>query len=858
MNGLERFSAWRGRNVLVVDIIATLIWAFLILGIAAYTGDTPGILFAYGTSGQVFWSFVSLIPVALRRWSPRVAALLYAGLVVAHLIVGPAMLYSDFFSLLMVYSVIVYGNPRSTKPFIVLSCATGLMAAMLMTWAVDVGPLFGAAWRNWRAMYYGDCSTVYEQGLNAGCASQLVQETMMLTLLIGACLAATFVLAYWQRARQATVRMMRERNDAIAARQEEEKHIAALAERARIARDMHDVVAHTLSIIIIQSDGGRYAGANDPAVARSTMATIRHESERALHDMKRLLGVFGGSSHADYDDIGALIDQAGHAAPDCTITRRIAGRNRSERLGTDASVAVYRVVQEALTNVRKYAGPRVNVDIDERWDDAGLTIVVSDNGRGASSGLDGHKPGYGLIGMRERVEAVGGTVSAGPGIGGGYVVQAWLPYHDTVESRPTAGAKADAGVDAGRGAVAASNASAPTASSDSVPTLDRSSRRDAVPRTSTSRTAASRIAGSGSVRPERSGFALPERLSPPSLRDVLAAMRSKPIDQARSAGGERFNLIERLSQWSERHYLLMDTLETVLLIVLMSTNFFIDSDFVINTTTYETRMAGLFITVMVLGPLAFRRRFPEGSAAFIAVFCAFELLVLSGVPFANIWVLYALYSASAYGRPHAWIWLVVASLADSGLFGVKLVTVMLGYDTAYQILFMPPDAPIDILGAPMSVSVIVSLAVFLLCCAAIGYGQWTRARGTNALILQAREEALKAERDKQRVLAANMERDRISATIQAEVTATLTGVIDQAAEGLRMLDDAASRGETPAPQTIIASFEAIGRQGRAALAHMRQLLGVLRETGFSDDHEHERMRLTPAASLDEQLKAAAS
>lgn len=97
---------------------------------------------------------------------------------------------------------------------------------------------------------------------------------------------------------------------------QDERDIAALAERARIARDMHDVVAHTLSIIIVQSDGGRYAGTHDPAVARNTMETIRHESERALHDMQRLLGVFGGSPHADYNDIGNLVEQGAKRLPD--------------------------------------------------------------------------------------------------------------------------------------------------------------------------------------------------------------------------------------------------------------------------------------------------------------------------------------------------------------------------------------------------------------------------------------------------------------------------------------------------------------------------------------------------------------
>ena len=428
MNRMERFSAWRARNVLPLDVLGTLAIAFFTVGLAASTGNTPGILFAHDPTSQMVWSLVSLVPVMFRRWRPQAAALCYAGLVALHLVFGPAMLYSDFLSLVMVYSVIVYGDPRNTKAFIVLAAAFGLFATMAITWSVDVGPMFGQVWDGYRQMYYGACSTLYQEGFSGECASTLLVEGFQMGLLVAACLGATIVLAYWQRARQATIRMLRERNEAIAARQDEERHIAALAERARIARDMHDVVAHTLSIIIVQSDGGRYAGAGNPEVARSTMETIRRESERALHDMKRLLGVFGGSSHADYDDIAALVDQARETSPDTAIVRRVEGTAAPQRLGAQASMAVYRVVQEALTNVRKYAGPRPTVRIDERWDDDGLSLTIADNGRGASSGLDGHAPGYGLIGMRERVQAVGGTVSAGPGIGGGFVVSVTVPY----------------------------------------------------------------------------------------------------------------------------------------------------------------------------------------------------------------------------------------------------------------------------------------------------------------------------------------------------------------------------------------------------------------------------------------------
>jgi hypothetical protein len=92
-----------------------------------------------------------------------------------------------------------------------------------------------------------------------------------------------------------------------------------------------------------------------------------------------------------------------------------------------ASGALYHIVQESLTNVRKYAGPQADVQIEEQWSEHGITISICDNGRGAGASLDGHQPGYGLIGMRERVESAQGTLSCGPRIGGGFEVRAFLP-----------------------------------------------------------------------------------------------------------------------------------------------------------------------------------------------------------------------------------------------------------------------------------------------------------------------------------------------------------------------------------------------------------------------------------------------
>lgn len=922
---MRRFSAWRERNVLVVDTMAALLFALLFAGTLSSTSNTPGLLFDYGVTGQMLWTFALLVPLAIRRWRPQTAALTYAALVVVHLVFGPSMLMPDFLSLVMVYSVIAYGDPRNTKPFIVLSCGVGLLATMIITWSVDVGPFFDGRARARQTGPYSDCATVYERGLSGRCAENLLIEGLVLGIIIALCLVSTIIIAYWQRARQATIRMMVERNEAIAARQDEERRIAALAERARIARDMHDVVAHTLSIIIVQSDGGRYAGADNPQVARETMETIRHESERALHDMKRLLGVFGGSPHAEYGDIDALVEQARAASPDCEIRRRVVGRADASRLSDEASMALYRVVQEALTNVRKYAGPKVVVHVVETWGDDGVRVEVTDNGRGAASGLDGHSAGYGLIGMRERIDAVGGTLEAGPRIGGGFEVRATLPYAATAPATSEAPATpavpsptqtpaepaAPMALPPAHGVTAAAPATkaTPTTSATSVistasqpyaarrsatpadasprPNLNDSpsdsqgngpfdARRSDVPQSDTPPAGHDRSDPQAAGRSGRQAdggrrpslglpkFPLTQGITPPrlpSLSTIRDSLQSRTIDQAESAGGE-FNWIERLSRWSERHYVLTDVFSTLALIAVMTSDLFRTAVILTGDGDFGGTASYTFVIVMVVAPLMFRRRFPEASALFIAVFCAFQLMFMPIIVFADVLVLYAVYSMAAYGRPRAWIRAGIACLIDSVMLGLKIFVRMLGYGTIYDAMVrLPVEAPAvkPQLRTAATAGVMYTVVVMLLCCGMIAFGRWTQARGSNALILQAREEALRAEQDKQKVLAANMERDRISANIQAEVTDTLNGVIDQAVAGLTMLDDCAGRGQTPSPESIGAAFASIGRQGRDALAHMRQLLGVLRETGFSDADRRERgrsMQLTPAKSLDEQLRDA--
>ena len=638
---------------------------------------------------------------------------------------------------------------------------------------------------------------------------------------------------------------------------------------------MHDVVAHTLSIIIIQSDGGRYAGANNPALARQTMETIRHESERALHDMKRLLGVFGGSDHADYADVDALIDQANAAAGmGCTIRKAVSGQPRVAALGAQASTAMYRMVQEALTNVRKYGGPNVTVQISEIWGADGLHVTVADNGRGASSSLDGHKPGYGLIGMRERIGAVGGSVTSGPQLGGGFVVSGFVPY-STVSTQSEAAAPASESPNVASSAAVSSGAAimpmaAPTTGTVSMATDTGNTGVVSNVANAPQSAVASQVgvvqpagvtqpAGAKMPRPVSQMSSVPTQAPPAPitirLRTILSALRSKPIQQASATGEQRLNWIERMSQWTERHYLLTDLLLTILVAwMLLSIN---PSVIYAEGLQLDNRFDRA-LTIIILIPLIFRRRFPESSALAVAILAALQLLFFEPVSLADILAsLVALYSAVLYGRDKAWRWTGIAAISDSVLFGCKIFAAQTGYRSIFSMLtHSRPAYSLATTPAAFASAIMFMVISLALCISATAMARWSRSSGSNALVLQAREEALRAEQAKQRILAANMERDRISESIQSEVTMTLTSVIDQAVAGLRMLDDCERHGEQPSSGAISEAFAAIGSQGRAALAHMRKLLGVLRETGFSDEaHRQEQpgMQLRPAASLDKQL-----
>jgi signal transduction histidine kinase len=207
-------------------------------------------------------------------------------------------------------------------------------------------------------------------------------------------------------------------------RAETARHAVA-DERARIARDLHDVVGHNVSLLVLQAGAERLGLPADQSQTREALAAIEKSGRATLEELRRLVGVLrddgeGPALHPlpGIDRLGDLADQVRGAG--LPVDLRIEGEPVSVPAGLD--VSVYRIAQEALTNVVRHAGART-ATVAVRFEPDAVSVQVDDDGTGG----DGSPGGSGLEGMRERAESVGGTVEAGPRPGGGFRVLARLP-----------------------------------------------------------------------------------------------------------------------------------------------------------------------------------------------------------------------------------------------------------------------------------------------------------------------------------------------------------------------------------------------------------------------------------------------
>src|SRR5262245_8343559 len=361
--------------------------AALALGIliAAFTaiwsgGDTWVGYYAIATFG--------ILPLAARRFFPVP--------VLAAVVAGTAYVAADgswwpFAALVAFYSVGAHARRRQA---VIAGAAGVLVLAIPVVSAIDWSP-FG--WND-------------------------------LALLVGrlAPLAAAWLLGENMRTRRAYLHGLEERAAQLERERDANARRAAAEEQARIAREVHDVVAHNLSVIIVQATAADAVFASDPADARRAVRTIGSSARRALDELRHVLGRGDGRSPAafapqpDLSRLDGLLDQVRLAGRDVAL--EIEGTQRE--LDPALELSAYRIVQEALTNTLRHAGAN-RATVTLRYEPDALDVEVVDDGA-APPTVNG-TGGQGLIGMRERAATFGGHVEAGPQAAGGFRVSARLP-----------------------------------------------------------------------------------------------------------------------------------------------------------------------------------------------------------------------------------------------------------------------------------------------------------------------------------------------------------------------------------------------------------------------------------------------
>ncbi len=249
---------------------------------------------------------------------------------------------------------------------------------------------------------------------------------------IGNVIAASGVMLLWYvgrryRFRGEYLRLLEERAEHLERERTVEAERAVANERTRIARELHDIVAHQVSLMTVQAGAAKTVAASDPEAATQAMAAVEKAGRQALTEMRHLLDVLRPGKADDelgpqpgVDDLPRLVDEVRDAGLAVSLTTKGPLHDLPVRVG----LAVYRIVQEALTNVLKHAGPEPQVDINLRADGDRIQLSIRDDGQGPLALSGG---GHGITGMRERAELLGGTLTAGAGQDGGFEVRASLP-----------------------------------------------------------------------------------------------------------------------------------------------------------------------------------------------------------------------------------------------------------------------------------------------------------------------------------------------------------------------------------------------------------------------------------------------
>ncbi len=346
-------------------------------------------------------SLLQTVPLYWRRHHPVAVFTAVAGFSVLQAFTYDMPIWGQIGFPAALYALARYGSRRAG----VIGLLVGLCGAAVASWV-------------WTSAQFAQ----YPPGLDYIDYDLGLDDLSPYFFTIVAIVLAAWALGSQGRIRRAYEASLVERGQRLAVEAEQRAVLAAAQERTRIAREMHDVVAHGLSVVIVQADGARYAAEKDPQIAVRTLETVATVGRDALTEMRRLLGLLRGSEDP------ALAPQPRLADLPSLVTEhdrvRLDLPDPLPEVPDGVALTVFRLVQESLTNVRKHAGPQARATVRLRATGDAVEIEVVDDGHGASAA---ETAGLGLVGMRERLEVHDGTLHVGPAVGGGWAVRARIP-----------------------------------------------------------------------------------------------------------------------------------------------------------------------------------------------------------------------------------------------------------------------------------------------------------------------------------------------------------------------------------------------------------------------------------------------
>jgi signal transduction histidine kinase len=382
-HGVSSAVAWAGRHPALADLAVPLVLAAVTVGPAGGRAGADTTWWWLGAAG-------CLIPLAWRRGNPVIVfgVVLAAATAIMVADIPPLALTATAALLVALYTVAAHMPLRHAL----------LAAGAFEAWGVPTL----VRWSPSAAILPG-------------------------TLLLTGTAAASVMTGVNLQTRRAYLAALEDRAARLEKEQDQQAQLAVATERTRVAREVHDIVAHSLSVMVALADGAAAAAPSSPVRAGQAMGQVAVTGRQAIGEMRRLVDTLRidetGADHHPAPGIGQLDDLLTQARS-AGLPARLVVEGRPHRLTQGAQLAVYRIAQESLTNIRKHAHAVTGATVRLQYTSEGIELCITDDGQPAGSGEP--TVGHGITGMRERAAAYDGTVQAGPRPGGGWRVRARL------------------------------------------------------------------------------------------------------------------------------------------------------------------------------------------------------------------------------------------------------------------------------------------------------------------------------------------------------------------------------------------------------------------------------------------------